>query len=48
LPPDKHKLLLKYEELNARETNTVLEEAISFVIKNEKEILEALLIIKKK
>ncbi|MHB8276486.1 MAG: hypothetical protein ACYDIA_02375 [Candidatus Humimicrobiaceae bacterium] len=42
LPPGKHKLLLKYEELNARETDTVLEEAITFVIKNEKEINDVL------
>ena len=42
LPPDKHKLLLEYEELNLKGADLALEEAISFVIKNEKEVSEVL------
>ena len=42
LPPGKQKLLLKYEELQLKETDTVLEEAITFMIKNEKEISDTL------
>ena len=42
LPPGKRKLLSKYEELQLREADTVLEEAITFMIKNEKEILDTL------
>ena len=35
-------MLIKYEELNAIETNLILEEAITFIIQNENEITEAL------
>ena len=42
LPPGKQKLLSKYEELQLQETDTVLEEAITFMIKNEKEISDTL------
>lgn len=43
LPPDKHKLLLKYEELGFRSGDLVLEEAIGFIIENEKEIYDILI-----
>jgi hypothetical protein len=42
LPPGKQKLLLKYEELQVKETDVVLEKAITFIIKNEKEISDTL------
>ena len=46
LPPGKHKLLLKYEELGLSGGDLVLEEAISFIIRNEKEIYDTILINK--
>lgn len=42
LPPGKRKLLSEYEELQAKETNTVLELAIDFILKNENQINEVL------
>jgi len=42
LPPGKKKLLLKYEELQVKETDTVLEEAINYILKNENQINDIL------
>lgn len=42
LPPGKTKLLSEYEELQANETNTVLEMACEFILKNENQINDVL------
>lgn len=38
------KLLLKYEELQAKETDKIIEQVISYVVKNENQVLDALAI----
>ena len=42
LPKSKHKLLEKYSNLYAMETDSILEAAIIYIIQNENEISEAL------
>ena len=42
LPPDKQELIARYEELQLQETDTVLEEAITFILKNEDQINDVL------
>lgn len=42
LPKSKHKLLEKYSNLYAMETDSILEAAIVYIIQNENEVSEAL------
>ncbi len=42
LPDSKQKLLSKYEELQVKETDQIIEEVISFTLKNENQINEIL------